>query len=339
MPELPDRMLAARYPTVGADSGVIRVERVARPEPQPGEVLVEVVASGVNPTDWKVRESPAGDAPPWVVPNQDGAGVIVAVGAGVARERVGERVWLWLAQWQRPSGTAAEYVALPAERAVALPDEASFDLGAGLGVPALTAHRCLFANGPLGPEDRVLVQGGAGAVGHAAIELARFAGARVVATVSSEEKASLATAAGAELVIDYTREDVADRVRGWCADGVRRIVEVDVSRNLELDAAVIGAGGAIVCYAVSPEPARMPRALMVANARIEFMLLYTIPDEAKLAGVEYVSRALAAGALSELPATRFGLEQTAAAHDAVERAAVGKVLIDVRPPGPVAGGA
>lgn len=189
-----------------------------------------------------------------MTPNQDGAGVIVAVGDGVAPERVGERVWLWQAQWQRASGTAAEYIALPAGQAVKLPDSASLDLGAGLGIPAMTAHRCLFADGPLTMADRVLVQGGAGAVGHAAIELARRAGARVASTVSGPEKAALAAAAGADLVIDYTREDVVRTVRKWAPDGVTRIIEVDPARNLEPDAAVLAQGGAIAVYARTTAP-------------------------------------------------------------------------------------
>jgi NADPH:quinone reductase len=330
-------MLAARYPTSGQDAGTIRVERVARPEPGPGEVLVAVAVSGVNPTDWKARVTAASDAPAWVIPNQDGAGVVVAVGDGVADDRVGERVWLWQAQWQRASGTAAEYVALPAAQAVALPEGTSLDLGAGLGIPAMTAHRCLFADGPLGPADHVLVQGGAGAVGHAAIQLARRAGARVAATVSGPEKGALAAAAGAELVVDYRREDVAGRIREWAPDGVARIVEVDLARNLEHDAALVASGGAIVVYARTSEPIQPPWALMTANARIDFMLVYTMPDAAKRAAVDDITAALREGALSELPATRFPLVDTAAAHDAVQGGAVGKVLIDVGAPGPWSG--
>jgi NADPH:quinone reductase len=326
-------MLAARYPTSGQDAGTIRVERVARPEPGPGEVLVAVAVSGVNPTDWKARVTAASDAPAWVIPNQDGAGVVVAVGDGVADDRVGERVWLWQAQWQRASGTAAEYVALPAAQAVGLPEGASLDLGAGLGIPAMTAHRCLFADGPLGPADHVLVQGGAGAVGHAAIQLARRAGARVAATVSGPEKGALAAAAGAELVVDYRREDVAGRIGEWAPDGVARIVEVDLARNLEHDAALVAPGGAIVVYARTSEPIQPPWELMTANARIDFMLVYTMPDAAKRAAVDDITAALREGALSELPATRFPLVDTAAAHDAVQGGAVGKVLIDVGAPG------
>jgi NADPH2:quinone reductase len=329
----PETMLAARYPTSGPEAGKIRIERVARPEPAPGEVLVEVAVSGVNPTDWKARQSANSDRPAWVIPNHDGSGVIVGVGAGVPDERVGERVWLWQAQWQRLWGTAAEFVALPAAQAVALPDSASLDLGAGLGIPAMTAHRCLFADGPLGPSDHVLVHGGAGAVGHAAIELACRAGARVAATVSTPEKAALATKAGAELVVDYRREDVARRIRDWAPAGVIRIIEVDLASNLEHDALIVAPGGTIVVYARTGQPVAPPWALMAANARIEFMLVYTMPDDAKRAAVADITGALREGALSEAPATRFPLAETAAAHDAVQRGAIGKVLIDVSSPG------
>jgi NADPH2:quinone reductase len=331
--ELPTAMLAARYPTAGADAGVIRVERIERPSPALGEVLVALAVSGVNPTDWKARGTDTSGRPAWVIPNQDGAGVIVAVGDGVAPARIGERVWLWQAQLQRESGTAAEYVAIPAAQAVALPDRTSLDLGAGLGIPAMTAHRCLFADGPLGRADHVLVQGGAGAVGHAAIELARHAGARVAATVSGPDKAALAAAAGADLVVDYRREDVARSVREWAPGGVARIVEVDLARNLAQDAAVLAPGGAIVVYARTGAAVQPPWELMGANARIEFMLVYTMPDDAKRAAVDDIASALRDGALTELPATRFPLADTAAAHDAVEGGAVGKVLIDVGQPG------
>ena len=193
---------------------------VERPEPTPAgeEVLVRVAISGVNPTDWKSRRGSAPGQPlafPEVVPNQDGAGTVVAVGPGVDPDRVGERVWLWEAAWERADGTAQELVALPGWQAVPLPDGASFELGASLGIPALTAHRCLTVseNGPstLGPGTlagcTVLVAGGAGAVGHAAIELARWSGATVLSSVSSPEKAALAIAAGAHHVVNYREQE------------------------------------------------------------------------------------------------------------------------------------
>jgi NADPH2:quinone reductase len=328
-------MLAARYPTSGPDTGRIRVERVPRPHPGPGEVLVRVAVSAVNPTDWKARAgsglaAATGDG--WVIPNQDGAGAIVACGPGVPGTRVGERVWLWQAQWQRPGGTAAEYVAVPAARAVTLPGDVALDHGALLGIPAITAHRCLFGDGPLRAGDAVLVHGGAGAVGNAAVALTRRAGARVAATVSGPEKAAWARAAGAELVVDYTADDVAARVLEWAPDGVARIVEVDLARNLDVDAAVLRDGGTIVVYAVPGEPVLPPARLLARNATIHFMLLYTMPEAAKRAAVEAISAALAAGDLPALPVKRFGLDATAAAHEAVRTGTLGRVLIDVSAP-------
>jgi len=318
------RMRAAQYP---AATGQIEIVELPDPEPGPGEVLVEVHVSGVNPTDWKGRVG-GGGAFERVIPNQDGAGVIVAAGDGVDESRVGERVWLWFAEWQRAHGTAAELVALPEALAVPLPDGIGFDVGAGLGIPAMTAHRCVFLGGAV-RDAALLVHGGAGAVGHAAIQFGVWGGARVAATVSSEEKAALARAAGAELVVNYREEDVAAAVRAWAPDGVRQIVEVDL-RNLAVDAAVIADGGGIAAYARADAQPEFPWDLFARNARLDTVLVYTMPEPAKQAAVDAIGAALRAGSLLPLPFTRFPLEQTQAAHEAVEAGAVGKVLIDVR---------
>jgi NADPH2:quinone reductase len=314
-------MRAAVY----ADSGEIRVEEIDTPAPGPGEVRVKVAVSGVNPTDWKAR---ANEVPfPFQVPNQDGAGVIDAVGEGVDDSRVGERVWVYFAAWQRQWGTAAEFTVLPAEQAVALGD-APFELGASLGIPALTAHRCLFADGAINGAT-VLVAGGAGAVGHAAIELARWGGAAtVIATVSNEEKARLASEAGAHHVVNYRDDDAAARIRKLAPDGVDRVVEVDLGANLELDLAV-GATH-IVTYAGTPDQSvPVPvRALMGPNVVLRFVLIYTIPRDALRRAVADVSQAVREGALTTLPLHRFPLARAADAHDAVQGGAVGKVLID-----------
>ena len=201
-------MLAAIYRSTGG-SDVLAVEEVPTPSPGPGEVRVRVAVAGVNPTDWKSRAGTTGDvAFDFQVPGQDGAGVIDAVGSGVDEARVGERVWVYFAAWQRQWGTAAQFCVVPSEQAVPL-GGASFELGASLGIPALTAYHCLRADGPIDGAD-VLVAGGAGAVGHAAIELAKWSGARVVATVSGAEKGELARAAGADAVVNYRDEDAAD---------------------------------------------------------------------------------------------------------------------------------
>jgi NADPH:quinone reductase len=315
------------YRTTGAARDVLRVEDVARPEPAPGEVLVRVRASGVNPTDFKTRAgATARPVDDFQIPHHDGAGVIEAAGAGVDPARVGERVWVWLAAFGRRWGTAAEWTVLPARQAVPLPDGASFELGASLGVPAMTAHRCLFADGPVAGKT-VLVAGGAGAVGHYAIELARHAGARVVTTVSNQEKASLAAKAGADLVVNYRDADAADQIRQF-APVVDRVVEVALGANLALDLAVSGPSTVVVSYAADgADPVLPVRACMTANVTLRFVLLYGVPAAALDAAVAGVTGALAAGTLTELPAHRFALTEIAAAQEAAEGGAVGKVIV------------
>jgi NADPH:quinone reductase len=325
-------MRAAVYESTGAARDVLRVEDIPRPDPGPGEVLVRVRASGVNPTDHKTRAgATARPIDEFQVPNQDGAGVIEAVGAGVDPARVGERVWVWLAAFGRRWGTAAEFTVVPARQAVPLPDGVSFELGASLGVPALTAHRCLFADGPIAGKT-VLVAGGAGAVGHYAIELARHAGARVASTVSTPQKAELAAKAGADLVVNYRDADAVDQIRAFLAAGDRpevdRVVEVALGANLGLDLALAGPSTVVVSYAADGKDPVLPvRACMNANVTLRFVLLYGLPAAAMDAAVAGVTDALAAGALTELPVHRFPLSDIVAAHEAAESGAVGKVIV------------
>ncbi|MCI4063853.1 NADPH:quinone reductase [Micromonospora sp. R77] len=332
-------MKAIVYERTGDPSVLQLVDRPV-PEPGPGEVLVRVAVSGVNPTDWKARRQwplPAG----WQTPGQDGAGVVEAVGEGVDRQWIGERVWLWEAAWHRTWGTAAEYTVIPVRQAVRLGD-ASFELGACLGIPFLTAHRCLTA-GELMPDKLhagalsdhvVLVQGGAGAVGNAAIQLARWADACVIATVSSPEKAQLAAAAGASFVIDYRQQDVVEEVRKIAPDGVHTIVEVSAARNAAADVQLLRTGGAVCVYADDggTEVSLPLRPLMVLNARWQFVLIYTEPKAAKAQAVADVAAAVAQGAVrvgeeAGLPLHRHSLASAQAAHEAVENSVVGKVLI------------
>ncbi len=320
-------MRAALYDRTGAARDVLRVEDVDRPEPGPGEVRVRVHVSGVNPTDYKGR----GGATPrpidgFQIPHHDGAGVIDAVGAGVRPGRVGQRVWVWFAAAGQRWGTAAEWTVVPERRAVPLPDGASLELGASLGVPAMTAHRCLFADGPVTGE-AVLVAGGAGAVGHFAIELGKQAGARVVTTVSGPQKAELAAKAGADLVVNYREPDAADQIRSF-AHPVSRVTEVALGANLALDLAVSGPDTVIVTYAAEPQDPALPvRACMTANVSLRFVLLYGVPAPALGQAIGDITAAITAGALTELPVHRFPLEDIVAAHEAAERGAVGKVLI------------
>lgn len=329
-------MKAASYAREGTARDVLTVGDLDTPEPGPGEVRVRVRTSAVNPTDTKTRDGTTGRPIDGVrVPHQDGVGEIDAVGAGVDPSRVGERVWTWLAspggtggaplaEW----GTCAEYTVLPHEQATALPDAASDDLGACLGVPAMTAYHCLFADGSLAGRT-VLVTGGAGAVGHYAIELARWAGATVVTTVSGPEKAELARAAGAHHVVNYREGDPAAAIRE-AVGPVDRIVEVSLAQNLDQDLAVLAGGGQIVSYAATPQDPSLPvRGLMGANAVLRFMLLYNVPRHVLVETARGVNAAAAHGALSPLPIIRFGLADVAAAHEAVEAGTTGKVVVDV----------
>jgi NADPH2:quinone reductase len=316
-------------------------------EPGPDEVRVRVVVSGVNPTDWKSRRgSGTGAALPFpeVTPNQDGAGVIDAVGEQVENLAVGDRVWVYLAGHQRPTGTAQEYTNLPASRVVRLPDATSFDIGASLGVPAMTAHRALTVSedGPTRLHAGaltgkvVLVAGGAGAVGHAAIQLARWAGATVITTISSPAKAALATAAGAHHVINYRDADAVTAIKDIARDGVDLVVEVAIAANSKLNIDVTKSRASIAIYANDGggAPRLDVRQNMIKNLRYQFVLLYTVGEAALKAAVEDITLALLDGALpvgenAGLPLHRFPLANTADAHQAVQDGAVGKVLVDV----------
>ncbi|RZS80024.1 NADPH2:quinone reductase [Motilibacter rhizosphaerae] len=338
-------MRAITYSRTGG-SDVLQLTERPVPEPGPGEVRVRVAYSGVNPTDWKAREGGGPGQPlkfPEQVPDQDGSGVVDAVGPGAGRT-VGERVWLWECAWQRAEGTAQEHVVVPADHAVPLPDGASLELGASLGIPAMTAHRALSlaegAPAQLSPgalEGRtVLVQGGAGAVGNAAIQLARWAGARVVTTVSGPDKARLAERAGAHLVVNYKEEDVVAAVRGFAAGGVDVVVEVAPSANAEKDAQLLARGAVVAIYANDggDEFPLAVRQLLSSNSRWQFVLVYTIPEQAKIDAVAAVSAAVADGALGVgdergLPLHVLPLERIGEAHDAVAQGRVGKVLVEV----------
>lgn len=341
-------MKSIQYTSTGSADVLEIVERDI-PSVGPGEVRVRVVLSGVNPTDTKSRDgfgAPSAPLPEPQIPNQDGAGIVDGVGTGVALFVPGDRVWVFDAAFQRREGTAQEFVVLPERQVVALPLTASFEEGASLGIPALTAHRALTASdsGPrrLSPGalvgTTVLVAGGAGVVGHAAIQLAVWAGATVITTVSGEEKATLATRAGADHILDYPTEDVVARVAELAPDGVDTIVEVNPAANLENDLRMIALGGTIALYSNDGEQElSMPIRLgMGKNARLQFIMTYTTTREQKADAVASVAAALVDGALGVgaehgLPLTRFSLEQTAAAHRAVENKTVGKVLVEVAP--------
>jgi NADPH:quinone reductase len=328
-------MRAAWYERYGPAREVFQVGELPTPEPGPGEVLVRVHCSGVNPSDWKSRMGSRGDFPyDRIVPHSDGAGVIEALGDGVNDRQVGQRVWLYNGQWQRPMGTAAEYIALPSVQAVPLADPVSFVEGACLGIPAMTAHRCVFADGPVEGKT-VLVTGGAGAVGNYAVQLAKWGGAaKVIATVSTDEKAEHARNAGADETVNYRLFDAAPRVLQLTGEqGVDRIVEVDFGGNIAASQQMLKPYGAIAAYASTRdrEPKVQYQAFSRRNATLRFVLVYSMPDEAKRQAVTDINRAIADGALIHPIGARFLLEDIAAAHEGQESGEViGNIVLDIQ---------
>ena len=323
-------MKAISYCDCGPAAKVLEASDLTMPEPGPEEVRVRVVASGVNPVDVKRRAGGRGGKPAArVVPHFDGAGVVDQVGDRVSEPRVGQRVWVYEAHWQRDGGTAAEFVVVPATRAIGLPDSTSFEEGACLGIPALTAHRCLFSDGPVAGRT-ILVTGGAGAVGHYAVQLAKLGSARVIATVSTEAKGRLAAEAGADHVVNYRTEAVAARIKEITGGtGVDRIVEVEFGGNIEATLAALKPGGVIATYASAavPEPAIPFYRFLYKNITLRWELVFLMPEEAKQAAVSDLSRWLEQGRLRHHIAECFPLEATAAAHEAVENGAFGKVIV------------
>ncbi|MBV9544825.1 MAG: NADPH:quinone reductase [Chloroflexi bacterium] len=326
-------MRAAWYERQGDPQDVLQVGERDRPEPRAGEVRVRIHASGVNPSDTYGRSGrQAPMAFPWVIPHQDGAGVIDAVGGGVPTDRVGERVWVYEATFNRQGGTAAEYCVVPANRAVRLPHSVDFDSGACLGIPAMTAHRAVFADGPVHGQT-ILVTGGAGGVGSTAIQLAVWGGATVFATVSSEEKARVARDRGASQVLNYREQDVAAEVQKFTSNaGVERVVDVDFGGNLATSTACLKPNGVIASYASrGAEKPEVPfRQLMVKNITVHAILVYTMAESAKQAAMSEITRALEAGALHPLITSRLSLDDIARAHAHVERvSSIGNTVLQV----------
>jgi NADPH2:quinone reductase len=325
-------MKAVWYERFGPAAEVLVHGEMDAPVAGPGEVLVRLHASGVNPSDVKLR---AGARPgavmayPRVIPHSDGAGVIEAVGAGVDPARVGERVWVWNAAWQRAFGTAAEYVALPAEQAVRLPDNTSFAEGACFGIPAMTAWYAVMGDGPVAGQT-VLVTGGAGTVGRYAVQMARAAGARVIATVSSPEKGAHSTA---EEWINYRETNVAEAVMEMTGGaGVDRIVEVDFGANQATDLALVKPGGVIASYASAAE--MVPRLefypFMFKNVRLHMLIVYQLTGGLRREGERQLTAWLEAGMLSHAVVPAGGLSDCAAAHDLVASGdKLGTVVLDI----------
>jgi NADPH2:quinone reductase len=287
----------------------------------------------VNPSDWKVRRGGFGRALafPLIIPHSDGAGDIDAVGEGVPQSRIGERVWIWNGQWKRALGTAAEYIALPSAQAVTLPDGAGYAEGAGFGIPALTAVQAVRL-AEAGPGTTVLVHGGAGAVGHYAIQFAKRRGARVLATISGEAKAKLASEAGADATINYRTENVGERVKALTgAAGVDAVIDMDLAANAKLLPAILRPFGKVVIYGTGAAEAAIPGLWLMQNsATFRFFLIYEIPAADRAAAIGELDAALRQGGLIHNIGLRLPLEQAAAAHEALEAASViGNVVLDI----------
>ncbi len=327
-----ETMRAAWFDRFGPAAEVLSVGEVETPPPGSGELRVRIAVSGVNPVDVKRRLGGRGASDGnRVVPHFDGAGTVESVGEGVDSARVGERVWVYEAQWGRAFGTAAELAVVAADCAVALPDATGLDAGACLGIPALTAHRSVFADGSVAGQT-VLVTGGAGAVGHYAVQFAKLDGAKVIATVSNDDKAELARQGGADHAINYRTADVATSINELAgANGIDRIVEVEFGGNLAAAAAVVKENGIIATYAsqAHPEPTVPFYALVYKNVTVHHVLVFGMPEEAKARAVADISRWLAAGQLQHHLGPRFALEEIVGAHEAVEAGAYGKVLVDL----------
>lgn len=328
-------MRAVFYERKGPAAEVLTFGNMPGPVPAPSEVRVRVALSAVNPTDVKRRGTGRELGRfPRIIPNNDGAGVIDKVGPGVPANRVGERVWIFGAQQGRPFGTAAEYCCVPARHAVRLPDKISLADGACLGVPAVTAHRCLFADGPI-KDEAVLVAGGAGRVGAYAIQLAKRAGAFVVATAGDPGKVASLADLGADVALNYRSDDIAGRIKDATGGkGVVRIVETEFGANVALAPKILAANGTIACYASDkvPEPAVPFYPLMFLNANIRLVYIFEMPPSAQDMAFAEVTAALEEGALKHRIGLRVPFARVADAHEAVEKsAAIGTVMIDVDP--------
>lgn len=327
-------MRAAWYERLGPAREVLQVGEMTGSEPGTGEVRVRLHASAVNPSDVKRRVGFRGQEmeAPRVIPHSDGAGVIDAVGPGVPQSRVGERVWTYKAQRGRAFGTAAQYCTLPGELAIPLPDNTSFAEGACLGIPAVTAHACIFGDGPVTGQT-VLVSGGAGAVGYYAIQLARWGGATVISTVSSDDKAAVAREAGADHMINYRSEDVPQRIAEITNQaGVDRVVEVAFGANLAANLHAIKPNGVIATYGSDaiPEPVVPVYALMRKNVTVRFILMYVLPPESERSAHRDIVACCEAGVLKHRIWKHYPLDQIAAAHQAQEQGvAVGNIVIDI----------
>ena len=326
-------MKAAWYENIGAAAEVLQVGETSDPNPNAGEVLIEIKASGVNPSDVKTRAGARGELQfPKIIPHSDGSGVITAVGEGIDESRIGERVWIWNGAFGRAHGTCAEMIALPSEQAVSLPDETSYEAAACLGIPASTAYYGMLCDGSV-ENQTVLVTGGAGAVGYYGIQLAKWSGASVITTVSGDEKAAVANDAGADLIINYRDEDVVAAIKDFTnGEGVDRILEVEFGGNLSVSKEVIKPNGIIASYGsvAVMEPALPFYDLMFKGVKLNTYLIYIVSESDRKMIVNGLNAAMNDQALTHLVSESYALDDIVNAHLSMEsNQVIGNIVVGI----------
>ena len=326
-------MQAAWYEAIGSAEEVLHVGEIDNPSPMEGEVLVEIKASGVNPSDVKTRAGARGELQfPRIIPHSDGGGIIVEVGEGVSEDRIGERVWIWNGAFGRAYGTCAELMALPSSQAVAMSEDVSFETAACLGIPASTAYYGIFSDGSV-EDQTILITGGAGAVGYLGIQLAKWSGANVISTVSSDDKATVAKAAGADLVVNYKTDDVIEAVNDFTkGHGVDRILEVEFGGNLSVSEQVIKNNGVIAAYGSVGEanPSLPFYNLMFKGVKLNTYLIYIVLENDRADINKGITSALSDNALTPIIAESFNLSEIINAHQSLEEGSViGNVVINI----------
>ena len=326
-------MKAAWYEKTGDASDVLKVGELPDPSPGSNEVLISVKTSGINPSDVKTRAGARGDLQfSRIVPHSDGAGMIVDVGKNVDSNRIGERVWIWNAAYGRPNGTCAELISLPENQAVAMSDHVSFEAAACLGIPASTAYYGIFAEGSV-QNKTLMITGGAGAVGFYGIQLAKWAGAKVISTVSSKEKFKIAEDAGADLILNYKKDNVVDSVLEFTkGNGVDRVLEVEFGGNIHINPKIINTNGTIAAYASmgNIEPTLPFYDFMFKGIKINTFLIYSICQKDRKILIEGMTKALNENALKHLIGSSFSLDDVVGAHEEVEsNKNVGNVIVTV----------
>ena len=326
-------MKAAWYENIGAAAEVLQVGETSDPTPNVGEVLVEIRSSGLNPSDVKTRAGARGELQfPKVIPHSDGGGVITAVGEGIDKSRIGERVWIWNGAFGRAFGTCAKMIALPSEQAVSLPEGTSFEEAACMGIPASTAYYGMLCDGSV-EDQTVLVTGGAGAVGYYGIQLAKWSGAKVISTVSGEEKGSVAREAGADLVINYRDENVTEVIQDFTNGvGVDRILEVEFGGNLEISKQIIKPNGTIASYGsvALMEPTLPFYDLMFKGVKLNTYLIYIVPETDRNMITNGINDALNDQALNHMITESYELDDIVDAHLSMEsNTVVGNIVINL----------